>query len=142
MKIYERYPYQFLDRRLLISAGWLPLFERLCADIDRVLGSDKHEFQWMDIRQKYGGLRLDWEMRRDCEKDDVSARVFRLITEAEDLSESTCEVCGQPGEIEQQAFWLDCLCSEHRRQRREVCTTEWRAGLSPVRLYDEEGRKP
>lgn len=140
MKIFQRYPYQFTGRQLLISTGWLPLFEQMCADVDRALGPDKHEFVWMDIRQKYGGLRLDWEMRRNGEKDGIGARVFRLIAAAEDLSESICEVCGKPGEVEQQALWLDCLCPEHRGQRREMLTGDWRARLVHVHLYDETGR--
>lgn len=133
MKLHERFPYQFSGRQLMVSLGWLPLLEKTCQDIDETLGQDKRGFHWTEIKQKYGGLRLYYEINGP--DDDVSRLVDKAILDAELLSERICEICGQPGKIQQQDFWQDCLCPEHRQKRKTVKTGEWRALVNYERLY-------
>ncbi len=131
--VYRRFSYQFAGRKFLISHGWLNLFQRLCHDIDEALGPDKRGFRWTEIRQKYGGLRLYYELPRGDEA--VARQVDKLVELAELQSEKTCEVCGATGEIEHQDFWLDCLCPHHRQKRGTMKTAEWREVLKYDKLY-------
>jgi hypothetical protein len=45
----ERYPYMFARKNMgiFIPTGWRPIFEKLCEDIDALLGQDKRGFQFM-----------------------------------------------------------------------------------------------
>ena len=134
MKLHERFPYQFAGRKLMVSRGWLPVLERACEEIDEILGRDKREFHWVEIKQKYGGLHLYYEM--EGPHDDVLRKVDRTIFEAELQSEKTCEICAAPGEVQQQDFWQDCLCAHHREIRKTMKTGDWRALVSHERLYE------
>lgn len=55
-----RFPYQFEGARLglYLCSGWMGLFEKLCEDIDQVLGWDKRGFHWDQVKEKYGSARF------------------------------------------------------------------------------------
>lgn len=48
-----RFHYQFEGARLglYLCAGWIGIFEKLCEDIDQVLGWDKRAFHWDQSRK-------------------------------------------------------------------------------------------
>ena len=54
-----RFPYQFEGGRLeiYVGAGWVAVFEKLCEDVDQLLGADKRGFHWDQVKEKYGSLR-------------------------------------------------------------------------------------
>lgn len=55
-----RFPYQFEGARLglYLCAGWMGLFEKLCEDVDQLLGADKRGFHWDQVKEKYGSARF------------------------------------------------------------------------------------
>lgn len=61
----------------------------------------------VQVKEKFGGLRF---YANNC--DD---RASSLISFAELMSETTCEVCGRRGKITGPG-WLRCLCKEHRKK--------------------------
>lgn len=62
----DLYPYQLKRRDAFIgvdvAVGWFEKFVQLCAEIDRRLGPDKHGFQWVQIKEKFGSARAHFQM--------------------------------------------------------------------------------
>lgn len=89
--------------------GWESLIYELSAKLESLimkLPKEERESSYVvQIKEKYGSLRF----YMSCETDEM----FNLITQAEEESENTCEICGAPGKING-AGWLSCRCEEHR----------------------------
>lgn len=111
----QRYPDQFVGMPLDMvgfSPGWTNIVERLCQSIDEVLeDEDRPNFHWVQIKEKYGGLRAYYVPRDAPQKKLIDA----LIKTAESESESTCEECGQPGTtVSVRKGWMRTLCIKHQ----------------------------
>lgn len=145
------YPYQFQTTPLGINVakGWMPIFTRLSADVDRILGEDKRGFHWSEVKEKFGSarfyyefkgrkpdLRLDLQMpsgvlsqtvpferqiRSDQDRsfEQINAEVRRLAMRAEVATRRVCLVCGKEGSQDVDAGYALVLCAEHQAQRRE-----------------------
>jgi hypothetical protein len=147
MKTFEEikalYPYQFSGEHigLSIANGWLPEFARLCKDINDLLGENKRNFHWFQLKEKFGSARYYWNM------DNVKAPQFvdlitsdgvvrytnkpkakthdkvlveklnTLISEASDRTLAKCIVCGENGKHDNFDCYTLVLCGEHRRAR-------------------------
>lgn len=91
--------------------GWRHLVHELigaCFDA----GWNGHLLQ---VKEKFGGLRFYIEGGQPEE-------VYRLIREAEDKSELTCQDCGLPGRL-YGGSWIRALCPDHadlRDQKKEI----------------------
>ena len=146
-----RYPYQFKDPELGVSMakGWVAVFARLCADVDRVLGQDKRGFHWSQVKEKFGSarfyfqfegrkpdLRLDIQMpggvlsqvmpfeRRtrtdqDLRFEQVKTEIQRLAMLAEVATKRVCLVCGKEASQDAGTGYVLVLCPEHRAQRQQ-----------------------
>lgn len=136
LPVYQRLPYQFEGGRFSVSRGWLSLFEQVCQDVDQALGEDKRNFRWAEIKHKYGGLTMYFDMEGRGQEDPVVSAVQKIVFDASERSETVCEVCGEPGTVEEQGFWLDCLCPTHRADRAAMNTGEWRSVMKYERLYE------
>jgi hypothetical protein len=131
-----RYPYMFEGPNLgiAISRGWFPMVEKLCADIDQLLGDDKHGFNWAQIKQKYGSIRLYWEFdpRGKAAKGGepllsrpktpnrlrpLQEAIDKLVQEVETLTETCCMVCGSPGREHSSGGYILVLCPKHAAER-------------------------
>ena len=109
-KLCEKYPKIFRDRQASKAKtamcwgfecgdGWFNIIDALCAELkDRNVVATQ-------VKEKFGSLRFYY--------DGGDEECYCLISLAERLSEVTCEVCGKPGEIDNNAGWLKCLCPEH-----------------------------
>ena len=89
---------------LFYPEGWRKIVYKLNADIEAI--SPGHTIE--QIKEKFGGLRYY------CSVDDYS-KVDDLIIEAEKESMRTCQVCGNPGELINENYWVSTLCEEHKR---------------------------
>lgn len=86
-----------------VGKGWRPLIRGLDANL-RDLDPD---YQIGQIKEKFGGLRYYIDAITDEQRNEA----YRLIHRAEDLSFSTCEECGGPGErCTIGAYWVKTLC--------------------------------
>jgi hypothetical protein len=129
-----RYPYQFSGPWLEIEVakGWIPLFARLCSDVDQALGADTYGFYWSQIKEKFGSARFyyrfgerepvpsDYRPDRDhgLNYQQVVMEVFNLTEQAEEATLSVCLACGKAGSRDSTGGYLLVLCPEHRVQRR------------------------
>jgi hypothetical protein len=94
----ERYPYQFSkppeeDVQQSMLTGWLPEFERLCADVDTLLAGQPCGFYWITLKEKFGSAR--W---RPCFSHKLDAetreRLYQLVNDAQARTQRICGACG------------------------------------------------
>jgi len=97
-----------------LAPGWYPLVDGLCSDIEAVLGDACAMFQVLQIKEKFGGLRVYYRLQ--CASDfpaGVGARVRDLVQQAEADSKGLCEQCGAPAKLRNREGWLVTLCEPH-----------------------------
>tara|TARA_R110002124_G_scaffold16882_6_gene71406 strand:+ start:14506 stop:14949 length:444 start_codon:yes stop_codon:yes gene_type:complete len=63
-----------------------------------------------DSKEKYGGMRLSLT-------GDVTRNALDLADVYENLSETVCQDCGEPGQLRQDRGWWATLCDKHAEQR-------------------------
>ena len=96
--------------------GWYDIIYRLCERIEPLvaaLDDGGLTFEVLQVKEKLGGLRFYVE----GSNDEIEA----AIDSASELSILTCEVCGNPGSLEEDATgWWKTLCASCRKteQRR------------------------
>ena len=118
-----------------LPAGWYELVDKLCIDIETLLGSDDLAlFKCRQIKQKSGTLRFHWrfneigwlpidvigvepalaaglELRRPT--DERVERLHGLVQAAVGASAGICETCGRPGSLVVRDRWRMTRCREH-----------------------------
>ncbi len=106
-----RFAYQFAgpDIGISVAPGWLPVFETLCVDIDHCLGQDKQGFYWRQVKEKFGIMRCSFVLTRQESRQAVQT----LISAAQLKTGRLCEVCGQPGTLDESSDWLRTVCQQH-----------------------------
>jgi hypothetical protein len=80
-----------------VGPGWGGILRKLYAKLPKSVYVSQ-------VKEKYGSLRFYI--------GSGSERTFKIIDAAEKESETTCEVCGEPGEIIGTG-WLMCRCPKH-----------------------------
>ena len=83
--------------------GWEPIIREACAKLDVVRRDRNATLRFVQIKEKFGSLRLYMTGYDD--------EVERIIMDAEENSERTCEDCGAPGMI-REGGWLRCQCDD------------------------------
>jgi rubrerythrin len=81
--------------------GWYPLLQEVFTKLIE-MGWDKN---FLQIKEKFGGLRFYANSTTD--------EMEYLISQYEDRSEHTCEVCSQPGSQNDEG-WISTLCPSCR----------------------------
>ena len=93
-----------------IGDGWMPLLDRLCEDLVRIIREDDlRGFQTRQVKEKFGGLRFYVA--------GGSRRTRERIDAAERESMGTCELCAAPGRIVNDDGWHRTLCAPCRSKR-------------------------
>lgn len=90
-----RFPRQFAEESIGIDIepGWLDLVEGTCADVQAWLDAEPgRALTWVQIKEKFGSLRMYPRAQR------ADTAVAAIITDAEQRSLLTCQLCGAPGE--------------------------------------------
>jgi len=158
-RLRQRYPYMFDSPNLgvYVPRGWMAGFERLCEQIDALLGPEKQGFFWIQCKEKYGSgrfyfrwgrnippMRIDIQApdgvlsfrndplrrKKPRQGDDVKRKVEELIATMESETRSMCIVCSAPGKLHNHEGYMLVLCAEHVRQR------ESKTGLTESPWYD------
>jgi hypothetical protein len=122
-KLKAMYPYMFDKKNIGLSFahGWIDLIAGVCSEIDTRLGEDKRGFHWIQIKEKFGSLRLHCgygRNKRSVELDQLKHRIGQLLIETQDKSDTMCITCGRPGKIDKTGGYLLVLCPEHTEQRK------------------------
>ncbi len=144
-QLQARFPTMFAGPHIGLgfARGWLPILERLCYQLHRELASESHRFRWTQIKEKFGTLRLHWELARkkpspksvsDTTAQRARART-RLVGRIRDLVERakvesyvTCIICGKSArEYQDSSGWVHTLCEEHiaMHQAGEALPSAW-----------------
>lgn len=97
--------------------GWFDLLDNLCAAIQARCDTvaDCPQLVAEQIKEKFGGLRFYYY--------GGDEEVERLISEAEDKSEETCERCGQAGTL-RGGGWIYCACDKCDPKNKAVFNKE------------------
>ena len=100
--------YSLEDLQNMVGPGWSKIIADLIEDLNK-LGWDGDVAQ---VKEKFGGLRF---YIGPCSRE-----VLDRITEAENESYKTCEVCGEPGEP-RETGWVKTLCDFCLVNRMHEC---------------------
>lgn len=90
------------------GTGWLPLLQRLCAQLAELEQQSGLPVLLSQIKEKYGVLRIYY--------DQAPAGVDALIEAAEAESQRICELCGKPGSPCSGRGYVKTFCLEHRQE--------------------------
>jgi hypothetical protein len=86
------------------SDGWFDLIWDLSVKLEPlVAGTDMRAMQ---VKEKFGTLRFYMTTSTD--------QIEKLISEAEEKSATTCEVCGSQDATASEGYWLTTRCEEHQ----------------------------
>ncbi len=107
--LYRQFPSLFPTQvQLYCGEGWYGLLQKLCSDIAAHATAVAIAPSIISVHEKYGTLRVD------TSEDDPHIR--RLLRDAEDASEKTCDVCGEPGNLLDDGVWMKTRCCLHVHQ--------------------------
>jgi len=90
-----------MDHKYPVGPGWWPLLDDVSAKV-KALDPDVR----LSFKEKYGTCQIDYITESTEHVDEI----FRLTDEAEEVSKTICEFCGQPGQLRENRSWLQTLC--------------------------------
>lgn len=110
-----------------VGPGWAPLlYTLMCTMRDECKWNHDPEFTCLQVNQvkeKFGTLRFYWTYLGAPEgvSDEDSERLYKwldsFIETAEAFSGRICEICGDPGKVNDDGGWLLCLCPKCTKLR-------------------------
>ena len=118
--LYEKYPKFFRQKdlgieksclafRIETGPGWFTLIDRMCLAIkNRILNHEELTFEFAQIKEKLGALRVYWDGGDDY--------IAGIVSMAGHMSSKICEQCGNVGKIRDER-WLRCECEQCREKR-------------------------
>jgi hypothetical protein len=118
---------------LNMCAGWLPVFDGLCADIHQALREASHQFRWSQTKEKFGSARWYWTLGSKTDRaldflcvfrnynpdfgiDPLRERrdvVTQLVLAAQEKTRTMCMVCGQAASTKEREGWYVVSCEAH-----------------------------
>lgn len=112
-KVVEDYDYSYTELDDL-PKGWKDLAINLCKEIKPILEKINYvnDFRIAQWKEKYGSLQLYYNAIPTTIIDELED----IISKYEKLSKEKCVVCGEKGEIDYNAYWLEPLCQKHRKE--------------------------
>jgi len=109
------------------GGGWFPILKELCLKIEALINTlpldEQQNFHVAQVKEKFGGLRFYMH----GETDEMS----KLIREAEEKCDSTCETCSAPS-IQLGQGWIVNAC--------RPCWVKYAVGHSYRYDTDEESQ--
>lgn len=89
--------------------GWFDIIynlsKRLEALIQAMPEDEQKHYRAAQMKEKFGSIRFYMTAETPI--------MEQLISEAEDASEKTCEVCGEPGKLQCIKHWYKTVCDKH-----------------------------
>jgi hypothetical protein len=83
----------------------------MCVRIRAAVEADGGAFKFSQIKEKYGSIRVYWDGELSPE---AGAQVEEAIALAEARSSTSCEVCGEEGQLYNGAWLTDALRGARR----------------------------
>jgi hypothetical protein len=95
------------------SSGWYELIYNLVKELAEI---DKNKVIVVDqVKEKFGVLSFYYTLTGDCDNEKID----RIVDTYEHKSKTTCEMCGEKGEIKYRGGWATCLCEKCRKKRMD-----------------------
>ena len=93
--------------------GWLSIISTCLARLHAVAKRTSMVIPVCTLKEKFGTLRVYLDAY-DC-SDDTEAEIQLIVDDAETLSETTCESCGDAGVLRRKGAggWLRTTCDRH-----------------------------
>jgi len=88
----------------MCGPGWYPLIHELLDKIQAIVDEQGIDIEVVEIKEKYGGLRVYLSSYTD--------KIEALVEEYEHRAETVCEHCGDPGSLRYIGGWYQTLCDE------------------------------
>lgn len=112
-KLFEKYPKLFIQKDLSIKqtcmcwgiecgSGWYKLIDMTCNMIYKYLEDKDLDFQFIQVKEKFGGLCLYYQGGDEY--------IGGVVWFAEYLSYEICEQCGSNNNVKQTKGWISTLC--------------------------------
>lgn len=104
------YPEMFSQEELSFEcgAGWYSILKRCILRIKEQDVLNQCVTEALQIKEKYASLRFYVYSSSD--------EVDKIIQEAEEESEHTCEICGEPGTVNKEGYWKRLRCESCRKE--------------------------
>jgi hypothetical protein len=103
--------------------GWWGIINEAIEKISEVVGGNYFEFE--QIKEKLGGLRIYYRFDPNVIKVDIAASIRDIVKKAEAKASVTCEITGEQGSLcRKDAGWLKTLCSEKAKELGYTIVTE------------------
>ncbi len=115
-----------------LPPGWYSLVDKLCSDIEALLGREPERFKVTQVKEKYGGLRFYFSFEgaedhfvdfhssegietfvQEADGPSVMSQLRMLVGAASEQSTSICQDCGAPGTLANRRGWVSTLCERH-----------------------------
>lgn len=120
--ILEKFPDQFKSsKKFYCQDGWFKLLYTLCEIIEYRIEQKKElksTFDWIQIKEKFGGLRAYYNGGDDF--------IGGAVSMAENMSYNICEVTGNAGKLRNKKLgddgnsirlcWVSTLCDEEAKK--------------------------
>lgn len=115
--------------------GWFQLLDYLCSTLEHMLNErnrrrrvanleeSPHTLRVVQIKEKFGTLRFYVQGIPSDSKTEINA-FSAVISFAEKMSETICELCGAPGSLESNGGWWTTECPECRVERESRRSAE------------------
>jgi len=88
-----------------VGSGWKPIAEEAVAKL-KALGAEIFQ-----VKEKFGGLRIYL--------NGYTYEMDKIIEEAAKVCSKTCEVCGEPGEMDRDRYWIQVLCEKCKEGKKK-----------------------
>ena len=105
-----------------LPVGWFALVDRLCTDLESLLGHRTDSFVVAQVKEKFGSLRFyyDWNGghgEADTQATPLAEQLRTLIDAAREQSNRICQKCGAPAVLASHGGWTAALCEQHASHR-------------------------
>jgi hypothetical protein len=134
-----RFPYMFNGENIGFAyfRGWMAVVVRVCTEIDSVLGDQREDFHWTQIKEKFGTLRLYYAFGTQSpvtmdfhspaglqsirvqtgEPSPLGLVLDDSVVRAQDATASICMVCGAPARTQTYEHYRLTVCAAHHPDR-------------------------
>ena len=133
----EDYDYSYTELDF-IPDGWRKRYGRLiCEDIKRILGDRANEFRFVEIKEKYGELRIDGSIG--------NVELDNQFTKYEYLTGNTCIFCGKIGVPSTKGYILPVCRECYPKANYSASYDEWTTPnyefdpVFKIRKYNPDG---
>lgn len=98
--------------------GWYNIIDEFLSRLTLILKREKFTIDIIQIKEKFGSLRIYYNMNDEQEKHRKEVRNILMLAELKSFK--TCEICGKDGDIRQDNGWVSTLCNSCVKEKRGI----------------------